>query len=134
MQAGVGCAVIPIRPCRLTPLYLNRRHVRCRMSVATPPLSPAASEPPDHIVLDGISWDFYERTLEEAGRSNLRITYDRGTLEMMTTSFWHEEVKTAIARLLEIYAFQTRTRVIGLGSLTCRRKDLKRGLEPDECY
>ena len=38
------------------------------MSVATPPpLSQAAAEPPDHIVLDGISWDFYERTLEEAG-------------------------------------------------------------------
>ena len=101
---------------------------------APPPLGPAAAEPPDHIVLDGISWDFYERTLEEAGRSNLRITYDRGTLEMMTTSFWHEEVKKSIARLLEIYSYETRTRIKGLGQLTFRRKDLMRGLEPDECY
>jgi Uma2 family endonuclease len=98
------------------------------------PPPPAASEAPDHIVLYDMSWDYYERTIEEAARSNLRITYDGGTLEMMTTSFWHEEVKTSIARLLETFSLETGTRVRGFGSPTCRRKDLKRGLEPDECY
>jgi Uma2 family endonuclease len=104
------------------------------MTASTTLLLPPAAEAPDHIVLFDVSWDYYERTIEEAGRGNLRITYDRGTLEMMTTSFWHEEVKTSLGRLLETYSLETGTRVQGFGSPTCRRKDLKRGLEPDECY
>jgi Uma2 family endonuclease len=103
------------------------------MTAATT-LPPPAAEPPDHIVLYDVSWEYYERTIEEAGRGNLRITYDRGTLEMMTTSFWQEDVKKSIARLLETYSLETGTRVSGFGSPTCRRMDLKRGLEPDECY
>src|SRR5207248_1435503 len=63
-----------------------------------------------------------------------RVTYDQGRMEIMTTTAWHEFIKKSAARLLEHYSFVMDISIKGLGSLTCNRKDLKKGLEPDECY
>jgi hypothetical protein len=42
--------------------------------------------------LSGISWDTYQRLLEEhQGRQSPRFTYDRGELEILVISFQHEE-------------------------------------------
>ena len=37
-----------------------------------------------HIVLDGVSWDFYERVLEEIGDRAIRVTFDEGSIEIMS--------------------------------------------------
>jgi len=43
------------------------------------------------LVVDGVDWDEYERLLEDfAERPGLRFTYDRGRLEIVTTSSVHE--------------------------------------------
>jgi len=92
--------------------------------------------PLQHFVFEDVPWDFYERTLvqlERAGQ-HARVTYDQGRMEIMTVTAWHENIKTAAARLLEHYSFVMDIPIKGLGNLTCRRKDLKKGLEPDECY
>jgi Uma2 family endonuclease len=87
-----------------------------------------------HVTFDNISWDLYEDILESVGERPIHMTYDRGRLEIVTVSERHEKVKTAIARLLEAYADAMEINIEGLGSTTFKRKDLLRGLEPDECY
>lgn len=87
------------------------------------------------IVLEGVSWESYERLLEESGnQSNLHFTYDNGRLEIMAPSPFHESVKTVAARLIEMYAAEMDIPIHGLGSTTFKREDLAKGLEPDECY
>jgi Uma2 family endonuclease len=67
-------------------------------------------------------------------RPGLHLTYLRGTLEMMTTSPLHEQLKKLITRLVELHALVRGVRILGFGSATYRREDTERGLEPDECY
>lgn len=94
----------------------------------------AAPQAERRFILEGVSWAYYEQTLAELGGQRVRVTYDRGKMEFMSPSMRHERVKTIIGRLIEIYALEMDIRILPVGSVTCRRKDLDRGLEPDECY
>jgi Uma2 family endonuclease len=87
------------------------------------------------VLMEDVSWDYYSHTLQELGPSRgTRIIYDQGRMEIVTTSNMHERIKKVIARLLEMYAYQTKIDIVGDGTLTLRRESLRRGLEPDECY
>jgi Uma2 family endonuclease len=47
--------------------------------------------PPNEIInLSGISWQTYETLLEELSDRRLRLTYNRGNLEIMAPSPEHE--------------------------------------------
>ncbi|HEY8665083.1 MAG TPA: Uma2 family endonuclease [Tepidisphaeraceae bacterium] len=94
------------------------------------------SVPPEveHLLLEDVSWEYYEQTLRELEHRRLRITFDDGRMEIMSPSATHEWIKKIIARVLEAYALATGLRIQGFGSFTCKRRDLKKGLEPDECY
>ncbi len=84
--------------------------------------------------MEGISWDTYQRMLADIGEGRTRLTYDEGTLEVMSPSPFHEKLKKLIGRLLEAYADAIEIELEGFGSMTRAREDLKKGLEPDECY
>lgn len=86
------------------------------------------------VVMEGISWDTYQRMLADIGEGRTRLTYDEGRLEVMSPSPFHEKLKKLIGRLLEAYADAIEIELEGFGSMTCAREDLKKGLEPDECY
>lgn len=86
------------------------------------------------IVLDGISYDEYVAINDMLDERGLRFAYLDGTLEIMSPGNRHESVKTALARLLELYALQMGIPIYGLGSTTTRKKRKKVGVEPDECY
>src|SRR5262249_15507673 len=94
--------------------------------------------PPEEgrILLYGVSWETYEGLLRALGddHPSLRLTYREGTLEIMTASPTHERIKKLIARLLEVWALEKNVRFDGYGGATFRRKEAKRGLEPDESY
>ncbi len=96
----------------------------------------AAAQPNHHpVVLEGISWEFYERMLAEIGdHQHVRLTYDEGRLEIMSPSNWHEKVKKIIGRLIEAYSDEVGIPAEGHGSTTFKREDLLKGLEADECY
>jgi Uma2 family endonuclease len=85
-------------------------------------------------LLHGVSWDTYEAILEGMGDRRLYHSYDRGTLELMTTSKAHEWVKKFVARLIEGMALSLDIDIQCIGSLTLRKKKHETGLEPDECY
>jgi Uma2 family endonuclease len=85
-------------------------------------------------VLHGVSWQFYEACLAEIGDRSIRLSYDRGSLEMMSPSDEHERLKHLLARLIDVVTEELEIPIRGAGSTTWRKEDLARGLEPDECY
>lgn len=91
--------------------------------------------PPAGVLLKNISWKTYESLVNElAEQRGIRLTYDRGTLEIMTLSAPHEGNKQILGRFVETVTEELNVEIRSLGSLTCRREDLERGLEPDQCY
>ena len=87
------------------------------------------------ILLTNISWKTYESLVNElAPQGGIRLTYDRGNLEIMTPSAPHEGSKKILGRFVESVSEELNVEIRSLGSLTCRREDLARGLEPDQCY
>ena len=92
---------------------------------------------PQFVELDNISWDLYmrlHRAIDESGR-HLRITYDNGRLVLMSpVGRTYEMVKSLVSRMIEELTLELNIPIEGLGSLTQKRKNLRKGLEPDECY
>jgi Uma2 family endonuclease len=96
---------------------------------------PSSPETNQCVILEGISWETYERLLAEHTESGgIHFTYDRGRLEIMVLSAEHEALKHALELLVEIFAEELNIDVRGFGSTTFRRADLDRGFEPDACF
>jgi len=86
-------------------------------------------------VLHGTAWRTYERLLRAfADQPGMRLTYDRGTLELMTLSHEHERYSYLLARLVDALTEELGLPVKGGGSTTFRRRKRRRGLEPDACW
>jgi Uma2 family endonuclease len=106
--------------------------------VAAPSLSTDASrlaEGERRFVLRNVPWWTYvalRDALDE--QASVKMTYLEGTLELMSPSMLHEDAKTIIARLIEVWAMERDVDLRGFGSTTFRREAKERGLEPDECY
>jgi len=104
---------------------------------AAPPRTPdgwVAGET-QRLVLQDVPWQSYVAIGDALpNRPGLRMTYDRGTLEFMTTSPEHEKYKVRLARLLEVLVEECGLRFEPMGNMTMRREELERGLEPDECF
>jgi Uma2 family endonuclease len=95
---------------------------------------PVPSAPEQRLLLHNVDWSTYDRLLHALEGHHLRLNYDRGRLEIMTTSSGHERWKTLLARFFEIFTLELNIPILGVGNFTCRREDLERGLEPDECW
>jgi Uma2 family endonuclease len=100
-----------------------------------PPSPPSPSPRGDErFVMHGVPWKTYALLREALDIPGLRMTYFKGSLELMSPSPEHERIKTMIARLVEMYAADRDAPLYGYGSTTFRRELKERGLEPDECY
>ena len=90
--------------------------------------------PPDEIIrLSGISWTTYETLLEELSDRRLRLTYNRGTLEIMAPSPEHELSKEVLGRFIDTIAEEFDVSIYPLGSTTFKQMELS-GAEPDKCF
>ncbi|AFZ48879.1 Uma2 family endonuclease [Dactylococcopsis salina] len=88
-----------------------------------------------YTLLQGVKWQTYQLlALDLAETSNQHLTYDRGILEIMTPLPEHERNKRLLGRIVETTTEILGLEVYSLGSTTWSRKDLQRGIEPDECY
>lgn len=85
-------------------------------------------------LLRQVSWDFYETCLAEIGDRGVRLTYHRGSLEMMSPSKEHVRCKRALGRMIEALTEELNVPIQSAGSTTWRQRELDWGLEPDECY
>ncbi len=98
-------------------------------------MSTAEITRPQRLVLYGEPWQSYLRLLHIFDeRRHLRITYDRGALEIMTLSPEHERWKRLIGRLIETLTEELGLPLAEYGSMTIKRRKKLRGLEPDECF
>jgi Uma2 family endonuclease len=93
-----------------------------------------ATSAEQRFLLHDVSWDFYEALLQEIGDRAIRVTYDRGDLELMSPSGEHEHCKWIIGRFIETMADELEMPFRSGGSTTFRSKRHKKGLEADECY
>ncbi len=97
-------------------------------------MTTAVLTPPQEIIhLSGISWQTYETLLEELSDRRLRLTYNRGTLEIMSPSPEHELGKKVLGRFVETLAEESNLQLHPLGSTTFKHPQLS-GAEPDECF
>ncbi|MBD2345913.1 Uma2 family endonuclease [Anabaena subtropica] len=84
--------------------------------------------------LSGISWQTYENLLVELSASRrLRLTYNRGNLEIMLPSPEHEIYKKVLGRFVETLSEELNVKIQPLGSTTFKHPELS-GAEPDECF
>lgn len=103
--------------------------------LAPPPPSRLVEEPGHRIVLEDMTWDDYETFLRVFdGRRAIRLTYDCGSLEIMTLSAEHEEPSSLFDILVIVMAEEMNVPIKGYGSTTYKKKKSQRGLEPDKCY
>ncbi|NJN92419.1 MAG: Uma2 family endonuclease [Leptolyngbyaceae cyanobacterium SL_5_14] len=98
-------------------------------------MTAALIQSPDRVILRNISWQSYQSLIRDfEAEPALRLTYDRGTLEIRLPLDPHETFKKLLGRLIEAATEELDLEIRSLGSRTCDREDLSRGLEPDQCY
>jgi hypothetical protein len=86
-------------------------------------------------VLLGIRWETFEAILNDLGdHRGVRLAYDGGRLEFMSPSRKHDQEKRLIGRMVEAFSEVARIPIGSGGSVTLRRPELAKGVEPDECY
>ncbi|HVX09681.1 MAG TPA: Uma2 family endonuclease [Pirellulales bacterium] len=90
--------------------------------------------PEQRIALQGVPWELYATLRDLEVNAAIRMTYDGGTLEMMSPSDQHENISKLIAQLVEAFTADLNIPRRSLRSTTWRRPDLHKGLEADECY
>jgi len=90
---------------------------------------------PQRLVLYGVSWDEYTRMLRAfADRPGHRLTYDRGTLEIMSPLFKHEFSAELLGRFVVVLTEELGLPLQAGRSTTFRRRRMRRGLEPDHSW
>jgi Uma2 family endonuclease len=107
------------------------------MSVQTSSLYEIIATLPDSstLLLHEVSWEEYEAILALLpDNPRFRLSYDQGTLQIMTLSPRHERLKSLFAHLLAVLTEELGLNLVGLGSTTFRRAAAARGTEPDDCY
>lgn len=87
-----------------------------------------------HLVMLDVSWGFYQQVLEQIGNGSLRVTFDRGNMEITGSVLEHERAKGALIRLLEMMTLELEIESINLGSTTFFREDAQVGIDPDVCF
>ena len=97
-------------------------------------LDKEAPAPAGCFVIENATWGLYERLLRDLDGQHISITYDDGRLALMSPLPIHEIVKTVTGRLIETTAMELDIPCACLGSTPWKRKDIRKGLEADECY
>jgi Uma2 family endonuclease len=85
-------------------------------------------------LLQGVSWEEYEIVLKLCEEKQVRLTYDRGLLELMSPSYQHGLFQHILARLVATLSLELDIPIRGAANTTFKNQMRDRGLEPDECF
>lgn len=85
-------------------------------------------------LIHNVPWSGYEAMLAILGDRPIRVTYDRGDLELMSPSIAHEESGRLLGLFVQALAEELGFPCLGLKSATWRRRLEERGLEADESF
>jgi Uma2 family endonuclease len=86
------------------------------------------------VVIRGVGWQGYQALLSLVGNQPVRLTYDRGDVELMSPLFKHERNRSLLARMVEILTEELGIPLMSAGATTLKREDLDRGLEADASF
>lgn len=86
-------------------------------------------------IFHSVTWEEYEELLEQVGESHgLRISYNDGTLKVMSLSPEHEKYAYFINSLMVHIRLRLRVNILFFGSMTMRKRKKSKGNEPDACF
>ena len=83
-----------------------------------------------------VDWEGYQALLLKVvgDRRSVRMTYDRGTVELMSPGFSHEKFGYLLGRMVQSITEELDIPMASCRSTTLKRADLERGLEADDSY
>src|SRR5215471_3312665 len=82
-----------------------------------------------------VSWDEYEHLLDQVGEAeHLRISFDKGVLQVRTLSPEHEKYVRFFESLMTAIRLRLRLNVLSFGSATMRKEGERKGNEPDASF
>jgi Uma2 family endonuclease len=89
-----------------------------------------------HVVLQDVNWENYEKILTELGdeRNSPKISYHKGYLQLMAPLAIHEFDKSIISDLIKILLEEYDIEFNALASTTLKSEKVHKGVEPDECF
>lgn len=87
------------------------------------------------VMFHHLTWANYQQLLQVLGdRRSVRLTYDRGRLELTMPLEIHEFSGELIALFIRILVVERGLKLKSLASTTLNREDLDRGAEPDKAF
>jgi len=87
------------------------------------------------LILQAISWEFYEQLLDEFKSSNaLHFAYDNGILEVEVPLYKHERPTEILRDLITNICIEKEIDMINAGKTTFRQRAKAKGVEPDSCF
>ena len=85
--------------------------------------------------LSGVDWRTYSQLLRAfAEQPGVRLTYDRGELEIMSPLLEHDKDGRFLGLLVFVLTEELGLPFQSAGSVTLRRRRRRRGIEGDECF
>jgi len=92
--------------------------------------------PPGHqLLLKDVSWQMFEKILEELGETRAaRVSYSKGMLEIMTPLAEHEDDKVIIGDLVKALLEELDIEFRSLGSTTFKNQEMAQAVEADDCF
>ena len=100
----------------------------------TTPIKAIALSAGSRISIPNLTWQDFEQILLDAGeRRNTRMTYYKGTLEIMSPLALHERPHRIIADIVKTILEMQERDWEDFGSTTFKRPDIA-GVEPDTCF
>jgi Uma2 family endonuclease len=97
-------------------------------------LHEGSSNVAQRFILHNISWETYEALLADLAEEHVFLTYDGGTLELMSPLPKHDRAGAMLARLIHAYTEVCNIPIATFGRTTWRKKSIAKGLEADECF
>jgi Uma2 family endonuclease len=91
--------------------------------------------PGNQLLLKGITWQMFETILSELGESRAsRLSFSKGTLEIMVPLPEHEVGKVLIGDLVKIILEELDIEFCSLGSTTFKNENMAQAIEADDCF
>ncbi|AGA31592.1 Uma2 family endonuclease [Singulisphaera acidiphila] len=103
-------------------------------TITRPDASGGSSPTSPGVLFEGTSWDDYEAMLRIVGNRPIRVTYDRGSMEIMSPLWKHGGLSYLLGRLIDVLTEEWDIPVEAADPVTFKREDLAKGVEPDKCY
>jgi Uma2 family endonuclease len=88
----------------------------------------------ESMVLYDVPWSLYCWLRDLRSNRAKRMLYLEGELHIVSPTRRHERYSRVVGLFINYWAIHHQVPLMGAGSTTYRRKDLKTGLEPDQCF